>query len=254
MKMKAMWFFCDDWIADTRGMTPQQRGIYIDLLSYSHGKGLPNDIDELCRMVIPYTPDLEKLEELRADVIKVIKDKYTLVDNKYINLKQQEEFEKGLELSTKRSEARKKKFDNVLLEQTPNNVDRDRDRDIDNNNNIIELEKIWKSLSPKLRQRSSKPKTFERFGKLSLEEQEKVLKTYPIYVQEHGEYSTAFERFITNKKFDEVEPPPTEEEIQDSNKKIRRSRWELAIKQGSPLYNMSINEFEELKVEFGETI
>lgn len=252
--MKAMWFFCDDWIADTRGMTPQQRGIYIDLLSYSHGKGLPNDIDELCRMVIPYTPDLEKLEELRADVIKVIKDKYTLVDNKYINLKQQEEFEKGLELSTKRSEARKKKFDNVLLEQTPNNVDRDRDGDIDNNNNIIELEKIWKSLSPKLRQRSSKPKTFERFGKLSLEEQEKVLKTYPIYVQEHGEYSTAFERFITNKKFDEVEPPPTEEELQDSNKKIRRSRWELAIKQGSPLYNMSINEFEELKVEFGETI
>ena len=253
MKMKAMWFFCDDWIADTRGMTPQQRGIYIDLLSYSHGKGLPNDIDELCRMVIPYTPDLEKLEELRADVIKVIKDKYTLVDNKYINLKQQEEFEKGLELSTKRSEARKKKFDNVLLEQIPNNVDRDRDGDIDNNN-IIELEKIWKSLSPKLRQRSSKPKTFERFGKLSLEEQEKVLKTYPIYVQEHGEYSTAFERFITNKKFDEVEPPPTEEELQDSNKKIRRSRWELAIKQGSPLYNMSINEFEELKVEFGETI
>ena len=251
--MKAMWFFCDDWIADTRGMTPQQRGIYIDLLSYSHGKGLPNDIDELCRMVIPYTPDLEKLEELRADVIKVIKDKYTLVDNKYINLKQQEEFEKGLELSTKRSEARKKKFDNVLLEQIPNNVDSDRDGDIDNNN-IIELEKIWKSLSPKLRQRSSKPKTFERFGKLSLEEQEKVLKTYPIYVQEHGEYSTAFERFITNKKFDEVEPPPTEEELQDSNKKIRRSRWELAIKQGSPLYNMSINEFEELKVEFGETI
>lgn len=253
MKMKAMWFFCDDWIADTRGMTPQQRGIYIDLLSYSHGKGLPNDIDELCRMVIPYTPDLEKLEELRADVIKVIKDKYTLVENKYINLKQQEEFEKGLELSTKRSEARKKKFDNVLLEQKPNNVDRDRDGDIDNNN-TLELEKIWKSLSAKLRQRSSKPKTFERFGKLSLEEQEKVLKTYPIYVQEHGEYSTAFERFITNKKFDEVEPPPTEEELQDSNKKIRRSRWELAMKQGSPLYNMSINEFEELKVEFGETI
>lgn len=253
MKMKAMWFFCDDWIADTRGMTPQQRGIYIDLLSYSHGKGLPNDIDELCRMVIPYTPDLAKLEELRADVIKVIKDKYTLVDNKYVNLKQQEEFEKGLELSTKRSQARKKKFDNVLLEQTPNNVDRDRDRDIDNNN-IIELEKIWKSLSAKLRQRSSKPKTFERFGKLSLEEQQKVLKTYPIYVQEHGEYSTAFERFITNKKFDEVEPPPTDEEVKDSNKKIRKSRWELAMKQGSPLYNMSKNEFEELKVEFGEQI
>lgn len=256
--MKAMWFFCDDWIADTRGMTPQQRGIFIDLLSYSHGKGLPNDIDELCRMVIPYTPDLEKMEELRADVIKVIKDKYVLVENRYVNLKQQEEFEKGVELSTKRSEARKKhspKVDRVLLEQNANNVDRDRDRDRDiDNNNIIELEKIWKSLSPKLRQRSSKPKTFERFGKLSLEEQEKVLKTYPIYVQEHGEYSTAFERFITNKKYDEIEPPPTEEQISDSEKKIRKSRWELAMKQGSPLYNMSSNEFEKLKEEFGQTI
>lgn len=250
--MKAMWFFCDDWIADTRGMTPQQRGIYIDLLSYSHGKGLPNDIDELCRMVIPYTPDLEKMEELRADVIKVVKDKYVLVDNRYVNLKQQEEFEKGVELSTKRSEARKKhtpKVDRVLLEQNDNNVDRDID-----NNNIIELENIWKSLSAKLRQRSSKPKTFERFAKLSLEEQKKVLETYPLYVQEHGEYSTAFERFITNKKYDEIEPPPTEEEISDSEKKIRKSRWELAMKQGSPLYNMSNGEFEKLKDEFGETI
>ena len=258
MKMKAMWFFCDDWIADTRGMTPQQRGIYIDLLSYSHGKGLPNDIDELCRMVIPYTPDLEKMEELRTDVIKIIKDKYVLVENKYVNLKQQEEFEKGLELSTKRSEARKKRFDTVLLEQTPNNVDRDRDRDnkdnIDININIPELEKIWKSLSAKLRQRSSKPKTFERFAKLTPEEQKKVLETYPIYVQEHGEYSTAFERFITNKKFDEVEPPPSKEQLQDSEKQIRKSRWQLAMKQGSPLYNMSINEFRELKEEFGETI
>jgi len=257
MKMKAMWFFCDDWIADTRGMTPQQRGIYIDLLSYSHGKGLPNDIDELCRMVIPYTPDLGKMEELKADVIKVVKDKYVLVDNRYVNIKQQEEFEKGVELSTKRSEARKKhspKFDRVLLEQNANNVDRDRDRDNIYNNNIIELEKIWKSLSAKLRQRSSKPKTFERFAKLSLEEQKKVLETYPLYVQEHGEYSTAFERFITNKKYDEIEPPPTEEEISDSEKKIRKSRWELAMKQGSPLYNMSYGEFEKLKDEFGETI
>lgn len=258
MKMKAMWFFCDDWIADTRGMTPQQRGVYIDLLSYSHGKGLPNDIDELCRMVIPYTPDLGKMEELRADVIKVIKDKYVLVENKYVNLKQQEEYEKGLELSTKRSEARKKKFDNVLLEQTPKKADGDRDKDykdnIDINNNILKLEDIWKSLSKKMRQRSSKPKTFEKFAKLTPEEQEKVLETYPIYVQEHGEYSTAFERFITNKKYEEVEPPPTKEQIHDSNKQIRKSRWELAMKQGSPLYNMSINEFNELKEEFGEKI
>ena len=253
MKMKAMWFFCDDWIADTRGMTPQQRGIYIDLLAYSHGKGLPNHIEELCRMVIPYTPDLEKLEELKADLIKVIQDKYDLVDNKYVNLRQQEEYEKGLELSNKRSEARKKKFDTDLIEQKPINLDGDGDGDIDNNN-IIELEKIWKSLSTKLRQRSSKPKTIERFLKLKQEDQDKVLRTYPIYVSSQGEYACAFERFITNQKFNEVELPPTKEETQDFEKKIRKSRWELAMKQGSPLYNMSHNEYENLKEEFGQTI
>ena len=251
MKMKAMWFFCDDWIADTRGMTPQQRGIYIDLLSYSHGKGLPNDFDELCRMVISYVPDLEKLDELKADVIKVIKDKYTLVDNKYVNLKQQEEYEKGLELSNKRSESRKKKFVNDLSVQESNNVDGDRDID---NNNTTELEKIWKSLSTKLRQRSSKPKTIERFTKLSLEDQEKVLKTYPVYVENHKEFAVAFERFITNQKYQEVDMPPTDQEVQDSEKKIRKSRWELAIKQGGPLYTMSITEFEKLKEEFGNEI
>lgn len=254
MKMKAMWFFCDDWIADTRNLTPQQRGIYIDLLCYSHGKGLPNDIDELCRMVIPYTPDLQKLEELKTDVIKIVKDKYTLIDNKFVNLKQQEEYEKGLELSNKRSEARKKKFDNVLLEQTPNNVDRDRDRDYINNNNIEELEKIWKSLSAKLRQRSSKPKTIERFNKLKPEDQEKVLKTYPVYVENHGEYAVAFERFITNQKFNEVDMPLSDEEVKDSEKKIRKSRWEMAMKQGGPLYTMSITEFNQLKEEFGNEI
>ena len=123
-------------------LTPQQRGIYIDLLSYSHGKGLPNDIDELCRMVINYVPDLEKLEELKRDVLKIITTKYTLIDNRYVNLKQQEEYEKGLELSNKRSQARKKSFDKSLSEQNTHTLDRDRDRDYINNNNIEELKKI----------------------------------------------------------------------------------------------------------------
>lgn len=48
--------------------------------------------------------------------------------------------------------------------------------------------------------------------------------------------------------------PPTEEEIQDSEKKIRKSRWEMAMKRGGPLYSMSITEFDKLKEEFGEKI
>jgi uncharacterized protein YdaU (DUF1376 family) len=221
MKMKAMWFFCDDWIADTRGMTPQQRGIFIDLLCYSHGKGLPNDIDELCRMVINYVPDLAKMEELRGDLIKVIKDKYTLIDNKYVNLRQQEEFAKGLELSTKRSNARKKKFDSVLLQQNPNNVDgdgdRDGDRDIDNNIYNInkkkrstlsysnDFEELWTTLSTENKTRSSKPNSFKAYQSLTKEDKHLVRKNWKDYqseqAKENGNFAKALERYIKAETF-----------------------------------------------------
>ena len=221
MKMKAMWFFCDDWIADTRGMTPQQRGIFIDLLCYSHGKGLPNDIDELCRMVINYVPDLAKMEELRGDLIKVIKDKYTLIDNKYVNLRQKEEFDKGLELSTKRSKARKKNFDSVLLQQNPNNVDGDGDidRDIDIDNNIYNInkkkrstpsysddfEELWTTLSTENKTRSSKPNSFKAYQSLPKEDKHLVRKNWKDYqseqAKENGNFAKALERYIKAETF-----------------------------------------------------
>lgn len=219
MKMKAMWFFCDDWIADTRGMTPQQRGIFIDLLCYSHGKGLPNDIDELCRMVINYVPDLAKMEELRGDLIKVIKDKYTLIDNKYVNLRQKEEFDKGLELSNKRSKARKKNFDSVLLQQNPNNVDGDRDGDIDIDNNIYNInkkkrstpsysddfEELWTTLSTENKTRSSKPNSFKAYQSLPKEDKHLVRKNWKDYqseqAKENGNFAKALERYIKAETF-----------------------------------------------------
>ena len=214
-----MWFFCDDWIADTRGMTPQQRGIFIDLLCYSHGKGLPNDIDELCRMVINYVPDLAKMEELRGDLIKVIKDKYTLIDNKYVNLRQKEEFDKGLELSTKRSKARKKNFDSVLLQQNPNNVDGDRDGDIDIDNNIYNInkkkrstpnysddfEELWTTLSTENKTRSSKPNSFKAYQSLPKEDKHLVRKNWKDYqseqAKENGNFAKALERYIKAETF-----------------------------------------------------
>jgi hypothetical protein len=54
----------------------------------------------------------------------------------------------------------------------------------------------------------------------------------------------------------ENQPPDTfkikDQDREQSDKNIRRSRWELAIKQDRPLYNMSITEFNNLKEEFGE--
>ena len=120
-KLPAMYFFPADYISGTRTLTMQQRGIYCDLLFFSHtynGKGLPNNIDELCRMIFPMTFNQEEIEKLRSDLTLVLEQKFFVENDRYFNKRQQIEFVRGLELSNKRSEARKKKkFDN--LKQMP---------------------------------------------------------------------------------------------------------------------------------------
>ena len=136
-KLPAMYFFPNDYISSTRTFTMAQRGIYTDLLFFSHtmnGKGLPCDIDELCRMIFPMTFSLEEVEQLRADLTFVLEKKFYIENDRYFNKRQQIEFVKGLELSNKRSQARKKskeKFDSVLSDQKGLRVDKDEDKDED---------------------------------------------------------------------------------------------------------------------------
>ena len=161
-KLPAMYFWTNDYISGTRSLTMQQRGIYIDLLCFSQsnaGKGLPMDIDELCRLILPITFEPEEAEKLRADVILVLEKKFFVEDNRYHNKRQRLEFVKGLELSNKRSNARKsKKLVNDLSEQNTNNTDEDVDDSeyIFNNN-------IWSKLKVK---RGSKKLAFNKWLKI----------------------------------------------------------------------------------------
>lgn len=51
-KDPAFLFYSKDWIAGTAGMSPAEKGVYIDLLAYQHHHGkLPSDISKLSRMV-----------------------------------------------------------------------------------------------------------------------------------------------------------------------------------------------------------
>ena len=162
-KLPAMYFFPADYISATRTMTMQQRGIYCDLLFFSHtfnGKGLPNDINELCRMIFPMTFEQDEIEKLRSDLTYVLEQKFYLENDRYFNKRQQLEFVRGIELSNKRSEARKnKKFDTVLSKQNHVIVDKDKDNDKDKyfNNNI------WSKLKVK---RGSKKLAFNKWLKI----------------------------------------------------------------------------------------
>ena len=168
-KLPAMYLFTNDYITGTRTLSLAERGIYIDLLCFSqnnHGKGLPNNLQELAKMVLPFELNPEKNEENMASLIKVLNTKFYLENNRYFNRRQHLEYVKGLELSNTRSQARKKKkVVNDLSDQKENNVDKDKDKNKDDL--ILALEQMWKSLSVKMRQRSSKPKSFSKFKALT---------------------------------------------------------------------------------------
>jgi len=161
-KLPAMYFWTNDYISGTRSLTMQQRGIYIDLLCFSQsnaGKGLPMDIDELCRLILPITFEPEEAEKLRADVILVLEKKFFVEDNRYHNKRQRLEFVKGLELSNKRSNARKsKKLVNDLSEQNTYN----KDGDVDDSEYIFN-NNIWSQLKVK---RGSKKLAFNKWLKI----------------------------------------------------------------------------------------
>jgi hypothetical protein len=191
-KLPAMYFYAESWISGTRDLTLSQRGVYIDLLSYSqtlNGKGLPNDLDELCRMVLPYTADLEQAEKDRADLVSVINKKFEEKEGRFFNNRQHEEFLKGLELSRSRSKAGKQSaFVKGLLQQNANKEDKDKDKDYSINKRIKFFEEFWKINKRKI----AKGQSAKAYNNLPIEwiDQPQLLaEKYNKHYQEKLEYS-----------------------------------------------------------------
>ncbi len=254
-KLPAMYLFTNDYITGTRTLSLAERGIYIDLLCFSqnnHGKGLPNNLQELAKMVLPFELNPEKNEENMASLIKVLNTKFYLENNRYFNRRQHLEYVKGLELSNTRSQARKKKkVVNDLSDQKENNVDKDKDKNKDDL--ILALEQMWKSLSVKMRQRSSKPKSFSKFKALTEQKQKLVIETYPEYCSQNGEYSVALERFIDNEKYNEVQTPETKKEQEKKSElHLLKTRYDMSVKLGRPIFSMSQQDFDKAEKLFGK--
>ena len=179
----ALYFYVESWITGTQDLTPQQRGIYIQLLSHAqvrNGRGLPNDIVKLSRLCLLCNPDdLDNWEEQKKDLYFILKSKFILKKNEegvdaYFNERQQKEYEI----------ARKKK-DQVLQanekynkKRTKNNdvvtISSDSDSDSDNDKNIFN--NIWEKLTYK---RGSKQVAQASFKKIPKDiKSETIIKKY----------------------------------------------------------------------------
>ena len=87
-------FYFSDWRMGCAGFTAQQEGIYIRLYCYlgtQNGRGLPNDFNILCRMILDPTDNPEHLEQQKKDLTFVINAKLTLVGDYYHQLRQKKQ-------------------------------------------------------------------------------------------------------------------------------------------------------------------
>ena len=133
-------FYFGDWLTGTAHLSHQQRGIYITLYAQSgtlNGKGLPNDFYQLCRIADLYDPDIEKMEELKKDLMFVINDKFTLIDGRYHQLRQKKDRENKVDIVKIRQESGKKGG----LARAKQNSSKVSDSDSESYNNI------WSKLS-----------------------------------------------------------------------------------------------------------
>ena len=86
MKKKdpAFLFYSKDWLEGTAEYSPEEKGVYIDLLCYQHQRGnLPTDLERLSRLVRLNKKDFIKIWD-------IISEKFVKKDEKYINSKLQE--------------------------------------------------------------------------------------------------------------------------------------------------------------------
>jgi uncharacterized protein YdaU (DUF1376 family) len=116
-KDPAFLFYSKDWLEGTAEMMPNEKGVYIDLLSYQHQrKGLPTETVRLAKMV-------GLSHEQFLEIWKILQSKFNHVDNRLVN-------EKLMEVMDERAcKGRKNKingtFAGVLRKGNYSNPDRD---------------------------------------------------------------------------------------------------------------------------------
>ncbi len=120
MNIKLPWtkLYYSDFLNGCRGLTHQQRGLYFTLFCLAgieNGRGLPNNFDELCHSVNIYDKNPEVVEQLKADLTLILNKKFVLVENRYHNQRQLDDFNSEIQTIINKSNAGKISVNNKRL-------------------------------------------------------------------------------------------------------------------------------------------
>ena len=117
-----------------------------------NGDGLPNNFEQLCTIVNVYSNNPEQVESLKTDINTVLYEKFKLIDNKWHNERQLEDYKRTVEKINHRAEAGRK-GGLAKAKQTSSTVSVSDSVSVSFNN-------IWDALLVK---RGSKKKALEKF-------------------------------------------------------------------------------------------
>jgi len=150
----ALYVYAESWIAGTRDLHPQQRGIYFDLMAHAQlcgSKGLPYDIVTLQKLVLLCDPDdLEDWERQKKDLYYVLQKKWEVRKNElgedaYFNNRHWKEYE----IARKKKDSVIKSNEKYNKKRKPNNdivkISSDSDSDIDINISINKKAKLFET-------------------------------------------------------------------------------------------------------------
>ena len=149
MKLPYFDFYYQDFLTGTAHFTHQQKGIYITLMCHAgvrNGQGLPNNFEQLCTIVNVYSNDPDMVHSLKTDINTVLTEKFKLIDNKWHNQRQLEDYKRTVEKINHRAEAGRK-GGLAKAKQTSSKVS-------------VSFNNIWDALMVK---RGSKKKALEKY-------------------------------------------------------------------------------------------
>jgi len=150
-------FYYQDFLTGTAHFTHQQKGIYITLMCHAgvrNGQGLPNNFEQLCTIVNVYSNDPDMVHSLKTDINTVLTEKFKLIDNKWHNQRQLEDYKRTVEKINHRAEAGRK-GGLAKAKQTSSRISVSVSDSVSNSFN-----NIWDALMVK---RGSKKKALEKY-------------------------------------------------------------------------------------------
>jgi len=202
MKLPYYDFYYQDFLTGTAHFTHQQRGIYITLMCYAgvyNGDGLPNNFNKLCAIVNVYSDNPDTVESLKTDINTVLAEKFKLIDNRWHNERQLNDYKRTVEKINHRAEAGRK-GGLAKAKQTSSKVS------VSVSDSVSEsFNNIWDALMVK---RGSKKKAFEKFNNIPVTiNEESIIEKYNELCRntENQIYIPHFSTWLSQERYNDEE-------------------------------------------------